>query len=123
MIDNHCIKCGRPLRDGKCAYGCDNFGNYKRFNNNQRKAREKRKVKTISLLEKKCYYCGSIEKLELDILPDGRRVYFCPWHFQRNYYSLVSKRYPEEAKKPHFIKALANLVSKRKEERRGAGEM
>lgn len=63
MIDNHCIKCGRPLRDGKCAYGCDRFGNYKRYNNNQQKKQtRKTEMKTKQTEEEEYYKPLSVEE-------------------------------------------------------------
>lgn len=121
MIENYCVKCGRPLRDGKCEYGCDRFGNYKRYNNNKRKI----KMKIISKPEKKCYYCDKTENLKIDILPTGKKAYFCPFHFQWNFYSCKSKKYPREDFSKHFMPGLIALVQKRFKpwgKKRGANE-
>ena len=120
-INNYCIKCGQPLRNGKCAYGCDGFGNYKKYNNNQRKKQTRKiKMKTISKLEKKCYYCNETKNLEVDYLPSGKYTYLCSFHLSWNYFSKQNKKLSSKDFSKHCIPGLVALIKKRKEKRRAS---
>lgn len=122
-IENYCKRCGRALRNGKCEYGCEykrkKYINSHKYNFNKTR---KIKMKTISKLEKKCYYCDKTENLQSDILPNGKKVYFCSYHFSWNYYSCKSKEYSTEDFSKYFMPGLIALVQKRKEKMREANE-
>lgn len=109
-INDFCTKCGRPLRNGRCDYGCDSYGNYKRYNNRIAKVKLKP--------QHKCYYCNETENLEIDTLPiTYKRVHLCPFHMSWNWYSRMNKEYPDKFRSL-CMPGLVALVKKMKEKKR-----
>lgn len=63
--------------------------------------------------KKKCYYCEATEKLEVDYLPNGHYVRFCPFHFSWNNFSKQNKKLSSEDFRKYFMPGLVTLLKKR----------